>query len=144
MGESLKKKKKEIKKNVSGVHVMLENPKFARKQILSYAIDVLQVIQRYETLKNIKKEKDNVYNKLRDMFYDLKDIESKLVRSHVFPSLESLGLIEHKVEEQREIKPPSVVDFKESKEINENLTYDSEIERLKSELKDIDEKLKHL
>lgn len=140
----MKKKKKEIKKkSTSGVHVMIQNPKMARKQVLSYAIDVVQVIQKYETLKNIQKEKEQIYNRLRESFDDIKDMEGKLVRSHIFPSLESLG-VQQKVEVVEEVKP--TVEVKETKiqEVKENLTLDNEIERLKSELKDIDEKLKHL
>src|SRR3989344_1529773 len=109
------KKKKTVKQEITGIHIKIDRPIEVRKQILKYAIEVAQLLKSYEDYKELHHKKDQIYSNLSDNFYEIKDLETK-----------------------QEIK----IETKQI--ITEKPKGDSEIERLKNELKDIENQLKHL
>lgn len=123
------KSDKEIK--AEPIHVRLNKPTTLRKALLGASIDVTRMLKTYAELKEIKEMKADLFNSYQDINSDI----NKLVRH-----LEKNGLppVFFKEFEHEEVKIEKKEPFVKEKVV------DSEIERLKSELADIERKLGNL
>ncbi|MBS3159842.1 hypothetical protein J4436_03560 [Candidatus Woesearchaeota archaeon] len=138
------KKKKTVKQEITGIHIKIDRPIEVRKQILKYAIEVAQLLKSYEDYKELHHKKDQIYSNLSDNFYEIKDLEKKLTRGHSLPTLKQLGFEEKPTEKEHIIETTQEIKIETKQIITEKPKGDSEIERLKNELKDIENQLKHL
>ncbi len=112
------------------VHVQIARPITVRKNILSATIDVTRILKTHEELKDIREEK-------HDILVSLKGVHSEifeLARGFEKKGLPLVHLPEDKKHKEYEF------DHKSVKEVVVN----SEINRLKAELGDIERKLKSL
>ena len=75
---------------------------------------------------------------------EIKDLEKKLTRGHSLPTLKQLGFEEKPTEKEHIIETTQEIKIETKQIITEKPKGDSEIERLKNELKDIENQLKHL
>ncbi len=127
-----KKIRKQKEENV--VHVRLENPLPLRKGVLSTVLDAVNMLSVYENVVNLRKRRIDIINAMvgivRDTHKELKNLENEYL-----PQLPA--------EEQRE--EHAIKKFLSEKPVQkQEETYDNEIERLKSEIEEIDRKLKNL
>lgn len=120
------------KKNKSGgvVHVRLQSPLNIRKNILGAAIDTANVLKTYDELRRIRNRKEEVVESFNSLFDDVKDL---------FENIEGKYLPELPLQEQ-EFRKVEKKDTK--KEIVKHT--DNEVERLKTELEDIERRLRNL
>ncbi|MBS3117844.1 hypothetical protein J4430_03115 [Candidatus Woesearchaeota archaeon] len=62
------------KSSSEAMHVGIENPKTYRKEVLTSAIDTIQILKRYETLRTLRKEKADQTLTLRKHIKELRDM----------------------------------------------------------------------
>ena len=130
-----KNKTKNNSKEEGVVHVKLDAPVAVRKSVLGAALDVANLLSTYEEIKNLKKNKrallDSVNIQLLALKRDVNDLENKYLPELKFAQINP---IEKKVHAEEMIH---------GAKIKESIS-DSEVERLKEELAEIEKKLKHL
>ena len=130
-----KNKIKNIPKEDGVVHVKLDSPMAVRKSVLGAALDVANLLTTYEEIKTFKKNKSEIFDsiniQLSALNKDIKDLEFKYLPEIKFAHLNP---VEKNVHAEKEIQQNKVVD---------NMS-DSEVEKLKTELAEIEKRLKHL
>ena len=131
------KKKKEIHNTV---YRQIQNPEQIRKESLKLAVSSINLLERYENYKEIRKKKQFCMSELRKVFNEIK--EGMHEAEHYLPS----------VKEQHKTKPllgmrSTFLDIKEKEKVIEEQAQDeeadelgklhTEVERLKSKLETI-------
>ncbi len=128
------KTKKEKK---APVHVMVEQPLQLRKLILSAAIDATKLLKEYEEFVALKERKLKTLRYLHKEMRNIKSISKEFDDRH-FPQIPHELPVEHrKVHTLKSV--PKIVEAPKTVTLPKKPV--SEIERLNSELREIEEKL---
>jgi hypothetical protein len=133
-------KRKVIKKRSpeEPVHVMLQRPLSTRKTILQTAIDAARLGESYKEFKELQIEKKSLLSELSLVVKEMQKIERKFFS--YLPKLKEVKQVKV-VSKAAVLKPsPKVL----PKKIVEVAYAPSEIDRLKTELEDIEKKLTRL
>lgn len=139
--------KKEPKKDV--FYVGVQDPVEIRRNVLECSKDMVQFMQRYENLKNIRNDKEEAIHHLKEDVRELKSLVNKL-RKVLPKSKLRIKSHEEKKEEKPKPKKKKGKKKKAKKETKKEAPKEettpppkpkTEIERLESELADIEEKL---
>lgn len=125
------KNSKKFNEITEPVHVRLEKPITLRKRVLSTTIDITRMMQTYSQLKQIRETKVELISNIGKVYGEIKRFTRKL-EDQDLPSLPRY--LEEKDEMHGEIS------VEENKTIEKELP-NSEIEKLKAELADIEKKL---
>jgi hypothetical protein len=132
--------KKVIKKSVSSkgnedpVYVQFREPLANRKRILKAAIDAAKLLQNYEEIRALRKEKENMLKNFSEVVTEAKVIHKRLIE-RVLPHIKIEKKIMPKKIERTETKVQTEIRKVKPK---------NDVERLQDELKDIEEKLAKL
>lgn len=135
----MKKQHKQPQPKKAQVHIMLENPVATRKEILTCALDTAKLLKDYQELAGIKEKKVKTIRKLSRVIKEIKFLEKQLSELHL-PHMNEAAEIEfphHHQAIHHEKKQPEIVPKKLPKERSES-------DKLKDELKAIEDKLKSL
>lgn len=120
---------KKVKQKEEGmVHVRIESPLAIRKSVLGSAINNVNILKTYENLKEIRLRKVKV---LEDVKYAIANLHSlvKQLRHNYLPEIQ-----------QEEEKSRQVIAVKTAgKEVS-----NTEVDKLKAELNDIERKLRNI
>ena len=112
------------------IHIMLPNPVGLRKQILETQIDTTKMLRDFLELRTLREHKKKLLNDYNDTFFDIRKLLKK-IEKHELPSIK-LDEEKHNVAEKTHEKR---IDIPKQRVV------DPEVERLKRELEDIENKL---
>jgi hypothetical protein len=145
-------KRKKVKKKVmkkaapkkEPVYVQLSDPATNRRMILQTAIDAAKLIQDYEILRALKKEKESVLSQFHKVVTETKKLTGKLIGG-ALPKIKE----DAKPQPVKSKEPPKIERMEEPVFTPEPVIESqpapmSEVERLQQELGDIESKLAKL
>ncbi len=124
------------------VHAMIEQPVFLRKTILSAAIDATKLLKDLEEFRILKIQKAKAHKQVNRVMRELRMEQKRLENEHLPVLPESMQ--EKKHEAPKKETPAPAVQAPPQPKPAPRKEPRTELDRLNSELHDIEQRLKHM
>lgn len=134
--------KKTPVRKAAPIHAMIERPVFLRKTILGAAIDATKLLKELEEFRVLKVQKEKAHKQLGRVMRELRGEQKRLENEHL-PMLPEMQAIRREPKQPFTPQPETAAPEQKSTPQRKPQQH-SEIDRLNTELRDIEERLKHL
>ena len=128
-----KKKRKKVvvhKKKEESVHVRLDNPISKRKNILQTAVMTVELLKKFEVVRDLRKEKVKEMDKLRIVLNDIKKM-TRAIKTKDLPKVKGL---EEKHKEHKVVMKARHIEKHEKKIKIHRSAIDSQLDALRKKL----------
>ncbi len=107
---------KQKKKPEDDIHVKVDNPKWLRKEVLTTAIDLINVLKRYESYVELNKHKEHLLKLLKSEMSEVKSLMKELKLKELPLSSKKFNQLKFVKEEKEEVaKEQKAVEREEKK-----------------------------
>ncbi len=133
MAKKKKRRKKVVvrkKKKEESVHVRLDDPISKRKDILQTAVMTVELLKKYDVVRELRKEKTKEMDKLRVILNDIKKM-TKQIKTKDLPKVKE---IETKHKEHKVVVKEKAIEKHEEKIIRHKSAIDNQLDALRKKL----------